>query len=311
MPVDIDPAILRGLQSSLLKLDPATAKLSKHGGSGFASTYRITTPEASAFIKMSNSDGAAIMFEGEHASLNAIHGAVASLCPRSFAWGKLDKGGCFLATEFLDLGGSTSRTRSGSKGSGLTLAQKMARLHSTPAPVPDGYDKPMFGFPVTTCCGDTPQTNTFQESWADFFAQNRLMMILERSEKNNGKDAELRKTVERAAKEVVPRLLGDGHLGGKDGIKPVVVHGDLWSGNKSKGSFIGRDGAGPDQHGPVEEVIYDPSAVYAHSEYDIGIQMMFGGFGSSYFKAYHDIIPKTEPVEEYEVRCADNVAVCY
>ena len=29
---------------------------------------------------------------------------------------------------------------------------------------------------------------------------------------------------------------------------------------------------------------------------------MFGGFGSSFFKEYHSICPKTEPVEEYEDR---------
>lgn len=303
MPSSIDPAILRALASAL-KIDPSSASLSTHGGSGFASTYRISTPQTSVFVKTSNSDGAAVMFEGEHASLNAIHNAVPSLCPRSFAWGALEKGGgggggYFLATEFLDLGG---RMRgSGKPGSGMSLAQKMGKLHSTPAPVPEGCDRPMFGFPVTTCCGDTPQTNTFKESWAGFFAENRLLMILEKSEKSNGKDADLRKTVERTVKEVVPRLLGDGHLGGQEGIKPVVVHGDLWSGNKSKGSFVGRDGSSPDEPGPVEEFVFDPSAVYGHSEYELGIHQMFGGFGSSYFKEYHSIVPKTEPVDEYAV----------
>lgn len=297
MPSSIDPAILRALQSSL-KIDPSSASLSTHGGSGFASTYRISTPQTSVFVKTSSSPGAAVMFEGEHMSLNAIHDAVPSLCPQSFAWGQLDRGGYFLATEFLDL----SRSKGSSKaGSGMSLAQKIAKLHSTPAPVPEGYEKPMFGFPVKTCCGDTPQENLFKESWAEFFAENRLMMILERSERNNGKDAELRRTVERTAKEVVPRLLGDGHLGGKEGIKPVVVHGDLWSGNKSRGSFVGRDGAGPNEPGPVEDVVFDSSAVYGHNEYEIGIQMIFGGFGSSYFKEYHSIVPKTEPVDEYEV----------
>ncbi|KPI44520.1 Ketosamine-3-kinase [Cyphellophora attinorum] len=303
MPLDIDPAILRALQTTL-KIDQSAATLSKHGGSGFAETLRISTPTTSIFVKTATSPGAAVMFEGEHASLNAIHDAVPSLCPKAYAWGKLDKrDGYFLATEFLDLGGRRLTTASSgtSDGSGLSLAQKMAKLHSTPAPIPEGYDMPMFGFPVTTCCGDTPQDNSFRESWANFFAENRLLMILQRSEKNNGKDAELRKVVERTATEVVPRLLGEGHLGGKEGIKPVVVHGDLWSGNKGKGSFVGRDGAGPDQPGPVEEVVFDPSAVYAHNEYEIGIQMMFGGFGSAHFKEYHELVPKTEPAEEYEV----------
>ena len=302
----VDPAILRALT-----LD-ASSKISTHGGSGFASTFRLTTPSTSVFVKTSSSSGAAVMFEGEHASLNAIHDAVPSLCPKSFAWGELDNGGYFLATEFLDLsgrGGSllSSRTRgaaSNKGGSELSLAQKLAKLHSTSAPVPDGYETPQFGFPVQTCCGDTPQDNTYTPSWADFFAKQRLLAILERGEKNNGPDPELRRAVERTVSEVVPKLLADGHLGGKDGIKPVVVHGDLWSGNKSKGSFVGRDQVNPEEAGAVEDVVFDPSACYAHSEYDHGIMNMFGGFGSAFFKEYHAILPKTAPENEYEDRVA-------
>jgi protein-ribulosamine 3-kinase len=29
---------------------------------------------------------------------------------------------------------------------------------------------------------------------------------------------------------------------------------------------------------------------------------MFGGFGPEYFSAYHELIPKSDPVEEYEDR---------
>jgi fructosamine-3-kinase len=116
----------------------------------------------------------------------------------------------------------------------MSLAQKLAKLHSTPAPIPDGYEKPVFGFPVSTCCGDTEQENGFKESWAEFYAENRLRGVLRKAEANNGADGELRTLVEQIVSKVVPRLLVDGHLkDGKTGgsIVPVVVHGDLWSGN--------------------------------------------------------------------------------
>lgn len=140
----------------------------------------------------------------------------------------------------------------------------MAKLHTTPAPIPEGHYKPMFGFPATTCCGDTPQPNDYTESWAEFYKENRLMFILKQSEKSNGGDKELRSLVTQTCEKVVPRLIGDAHLNGGKGITPVVCHGDLWSGNAARGS-IGSEG------GDAQDLVYDPSAVYGHGEYDLGI----------------------------------------
>ena len=190
-----------------------------------------------------------------------------------------------MATDFLDL-----RT-SGPDGSGESLARKLAHLHTTPAPIPEGFDQPMFGFPATTCCGSTPQDNSWRASWADFYADNRLRAILRQGIRSNGADQELSAAVERTASAVVPRLLGDGHL---KGVQPVVIHGDLWSGNHGRGRIAGEGG--------VEEVVYDPSAVYGHSEYELGIMRMFGGFGSSVWREYESLIPKAEPKKEWEDR---------
>jgi fructosamine-3-kinase len=231
---------------------------------------------------------------GEHTSLNAIHAIVPTFCPRSYAHGPTSSGH-FLATDFLNL---SSHTASGSTfknpSSGMSFAAKLAKLHTTPAPIPDGYDKPMFGFPVTTCCGATEQDNTFRASWADFYADQRLRHILKACEKANGKDAELAKLLEATASHVVPRLLADGHLTSPSGspITPVVVHGDLWSGNHGRGS-IGASG--------VEEVVYDPSSSYSHSEFEMGIMKMFGGFRGD-VKEYQALKPRDHPEEEYESR---------
>ena len=59
---------------------------------------------------------------------------------------------------------------------------------------------------------------------------------------------------------------------------PSLLHGDLWSGNMA-------------QSGP-EPVIFDPASFYGHHEYDLAIGKMFGGFGSEFYKSYHDLIPK-------------------
>lgn len=65
------------------------------------------------------------------------------------------------------------------------------------------------------------------------------------------------------------------------------------------GKFLGRGSIGG---GPVEEVVFDPSAAWAHSEFEFGIMGMFGGFGGSFSKEYWKYKPKDEPAEEWEDR---------
>lgn len=288
---------------SLLKLDPAQTSVSSAGGGGMssASTSKITTrlsdgSQMQYFMKTGKGKEAEAMFEGEHQSLNAIHNAVPTLCPKSFGHGKLEdsKGMSFLVTDFLDLTGRSSGR--GAPSSGRSLAQKLAKLHTTPAPTPDGYDKPQFGFPATTCCGDTPQDNTYTALWADFYANRRLRFIMNQSKKSNGADKQLEALVEQTCNAVVPRLIGDDHLNKGKGVTPVVIHGDLWSGNASRGKLPGMS--------EPEDIVFDSSACYAHSEFELGIMKMFGGFGGGFLSEYHTLVPKTEPAEEYEDRVA-------
>lgn len=316
MTQQLDPAVARALS-----LGPdTTASVSRHGGSGFSTTAKITTTtladaggdgagepqqnkkEDFFFMKTAVGADAEIMFRGEHASLNAIHAVVPSLCPQSFGHGVLERevrrssSTAFLVTDYLDLGGRRSGgAKDPGSSSGLSLAAKLGKLHTTPAPTPPGFATPIFGFPVPTCCGDTLQANEYTESWADFYANHRLRAIVRQYEQAQGKDAELRSLVENVADMIVPRLLRDGHHtdGGRK-ITPVVVHGDLWSGNKGKGIIGGRGG--------LEEVVFDPSACYASREYEWGIMRMFGGFDREFEKEYHTICPKMEPVEEYNDR---------
>jgi protein-ribulosamine 3-kinase len=300
----LDPNIAQAL--GIKDLDNVSASISTLGGGcSTASASKLivsrtennTTSHETYFLKTATGEAAEVMLRGEHASLSAIHTTVSNLCPKSYGWGRLanDSNKCFLIVQYLDLGG---RSSSGRTKEGESLAARLAKLHTTPAPVPKGYEQPMFGFPVETCCGDTAQDNSYSSSWADFYAERRLRFIKNESRRKNGANKELENLVERIIQQVVPRLIGDKHLNGGSGVVPVVVHGDLWSGNKSStSSQLGDEGGGG-------EVIYDPSACYAHSEYELGIMKMFGGFGGQFLKEYHTLCPKTEPTEEYEDRVA-------
>jgi protein-ribulosamine 3-kinase len=170
---------------------------------------------------------------GEHASLQALHAVVPTICPLSLGFGKLSASSSyFLLTEFLDVNAQTSEM-----GSGLSFAQKLATLHSAPVAPPEGHNQAIFVFPVTTYAGCTMQDNTFRRSWAKFYAENRLRTISRLIEQAHGTDDELRTWIERTAAEIVPKLLRSSHLGGKRGVSPVLVHGDLWSGNKARASL--------------------------------------------------------------------------
>ncbi|TRX88403.1 hypothetical protein FHL15_010716 [Xylaria flabelliformis] len=299
--MDLDPAVLASLR---LSADRTSATASSGKGSSSASTAKISSIESNGseitfFMKTSSDANASLLVQGEFASLQAICTAVPNLCPRSVGIGTYNSSPStyFIVIEFLRLYEPRFPLLTGVYDSIVSprqeLAAKLARLHTTPAPIPEGFRTAQFGFPVTTCCGDTPQDNSFKPSWATFFTENRLKHILQQCENNQGVDLVIRQMIEDIAAIVVPRLLGDDHLNNGKGITPVVVHGDLWYGNVGRSSV-------PNES--PRDVIFDPSACYAHSEYELGIMRMFGGFSRSFFSEYHALCPKTEPVEEYEDR---------
>ncbi|KAK6498539.1 hypothetical protein TWF481_011127 [Arthrobotrys musiformis] len=269
-----------------LGLDPSQITISSiGGGSGFASTLRVQSGDKQFFVKTSSGTSSKTMFEGEYESLNAIHAAVPELCPRPIAHGELQNGSYFLATEFLELGGGFSRRRS-SAGNSDTLALKLGKLHSQPAPSDGKY-----GFPVTTCCGSTPQDNTYEDTWSSFFVNRRLLRILEACVESNGPQPDLTNHVNRTipvANYLLSRLSAPSS-------QPVVVHGDLWPGNQSSGSI-------PPRIQSPTPVVFDPSGSYAPAEYDHGIMTMFGGFDKNFWKEYETVVPRGEPSDEYEDR---------
>lgn len=238
--------------------------------------------------------GESLHFEGEYISLSRLHEAVPTLAPRPLTWGKFASSTkYYLVTEWIDEEAFKSVP---SPGMSHSLAQKIAKLHNSPAPIPPGYQRQMFGFPMRTYCGSTPQKNDWTSSWAEFYGECRLRHICRIIEENHGTDEELSNLLEKLINTVVPRLLGDGRLGGSAGVKPVLIHGDLWEGNRSKGNF--------DHSGGLEPVTYDPAYAYAHLEFELCLMRMFGGFSAGFFNEYHHLVPKTEPKNEYDDRLA-------
>jgi len=101
---------------------------------------------------------------------------------------------------------------------------------------------------------------------------------------NQGRYEELCSRGEEIREQVIPKLLGPLK------IQPVLLHGDLWSGNV---------GAERTTNLPC---IFDPSSFYGHNEADLAIARIFGGFSPAFFSTYHAHRPKSEPVDQYSHR---------
>jgi fructosamine-3-kinase len=65
-------------------------------------------------------------------------------------------------------------------------------------------------------------------------------------------------------------------------VVPVLICGDLWSGNMA---FSKKDG---------NPVLFDPACYYAHHEMELSIMDMFGGFSRRhFFDVYHqEMLPE-------------------
>ena len=67
-------------------------------------------------------------------------------------------------------------------------------------------------------------------------------------------------------------------------ITPSLLHGDLWAGNV---------GCADDK-----PCVFDCASFYGHSEFDLALAHMFGGFSDKFFRAYHELVPKAAGFEK-------------
>lgn len=220
------------------------------------------------------------MFDGEMASLEAILSTNTVKVPRPVKVVDLERGGSVFIMDHVDM-------RSLNKYS-AKLGDQLADLHLYNKRQIEKENKEQqtvgkgsgqseigavnkFGFHVTTCCGYLPQVNDWQDDWVSFYSQQRLQYQLSLVEQSYG-DREARELWTKLQLKI-PELFTDLE------VVPALLHGDLWGGNVAECS-----------DGPV---IFDPASFYGHSEFELAIAGIFGGFGSSFYNAYHEKIPKT------------------
>lgn len=179
------------------------------------------------------------------------------------------------------------------------LGAIVAEMHTASDAAFAEVHKGRFGFPVNNWLSLNAQVNDWQDSWASFFVM-RLQRLLDRAysspsyagaAEDDTSQKPLLSSEEEALRVVfadvcklVPQALGPERL---PTLRPSLLHGDLWIGNVLA-----------DKEGPV---LIDPASFFGHSEMELSIMSLFGGFTPDFYEAYHERIPKADGFEERQL----------
>ena len=144
------------------------------------------------------------------------------------------------------------------------IGKVLANLHK--------HTNQYFGFDYDNTIGEMPQYNAANQSitsWSYFFWEYRLFFQIKYALKNNLiSSKEYKKLL--LIKSKLENLL-------TSSIKPSLLHGDFWSGNV----IIGLN----------SPVFVDTSCYYGHSEADLALTYMFGGFSNDFYRSYEVYSP--------------------
>ena len=142
------------------------------------------------------------------------------------------------------------------------LGRQLADLHRV--------DVEGFGRPDRRTTGSRCLPNEPAETWAAFYAENRLRPLARLARDGGALDAGTIVLLERLA-DRLPDL-------GLPEEPPALVHGDLWAGNR----LVDRAGA---------SWLLAPAAYHTSREFDLAMMRLFGGFGPDCFAAYEEHHP--------------------
>ena len=127
-----------------------------------------------------------------------------------------------------------------------------------------------FGYPDDNWIGSLPQSNRPHDTWAAFYAAERVLPLVRRAVDGGQAPTEWTSVADRLAARL-PDLAGPPE-------PPARLHGDLWSGN------VITDGRG-------QPVLIDPAVHGGHREVDLAMLALFGGLTPRVVAAYEARTP--------------------
>lgn len=246
-------SILDYIGLSLLQ-SPIKSCTSLSGGD-ISQVYLLEGKSQKFLLKTHKGAQASKMFLAEKEGLESIAKTDTIKTPEVYFLDKY-KGNSLLLMEFIETKNPTQKDFE-------QLGIQLAILHQNTTSE--------FGFNTDNFIGSIPQTNNRHKDWTQFYIQERLLPQLN-----------LAKTKSLLSDKEIPSF-DKLHKVCKDlfsDVAPSLLHGDLWGGNY----LIATDGT---------PYLIDPAVYYGHSEVDLAMSRLFGGFSTSFYDAYHRIIPDT------------------
>lgn len=225
-------------------------------GGDISSAYHIKTQNQDYFLKINSNKYASSMFITEKEGLDTIAKTNTIATPKVYFIGSF-KNYSYIIMEYLEATRPTPNALE-------KFGKQLAKLHQTKAKE--------FGFGHNNFIGNLHQLNTYNNDWYSFYINKRLLPQIN-----------LAKSKGFLSENEVPNIIKT--QSALDylfkNVTPSLLHGDLWNGN-----FLIATNDVP--------YLIDPASYYGHSEVDIAMSKLFGGFSSGFYNAYHNIIPQDE-----------------
>ncbi len=228
---------------------PPTSVRPLSGGS-VAEVYRATLPEiGEAVVKVDRSSVPALEIEGYMLEYLASHSTLP--VPKVF----------HAAPELLIMEMLPGESHF-SANAQMHAAELLVELH--------GIRADRFGLERDTLIGSLHQPNTFEDSWAEFYCEHRLLHMAREAHGAGRIGKKLLGRLESFAGQLDDRLEPPEH--------PSLLHGDVWTTNV----------LADDNH--ITGFI-DPAVYFGHPEIELAFITLFSTFGSAFFNRYNELRP--------------------
>jgi fructosamine-3-kinase len=247
-------------ESIIKDLGLSIQRIERISGGDINEAYCLQTKDKKYFLKVNSASAFPNMFAKEARGLTALITNSRLQIPNSLAHG-ITGDQQYLQLEWLERGVP-------GKDFWEDFGTSLALMHKNP--------QAYFGFEEDNFIGSLHQNNTKRESWSQFYAEERILRLVD-------------KLIARGDLKKEDRTLAEKLCSKLDSLfpkeTPSLLHGDLWSGN----FMCAANG---------KAALYDPAVYYGHREMDIGMTKLFGGFDQQFYEAYNATYPMENGWEE-------------